>query len=325
MEFKIEFDREEDGRWIAAVERLPGVLAYGSTREEARAKVVALRKKLLKNSLKIKRLQNNSGMRSVTDNCDQDETQDSGFGERLVQYMVAISLNLFVTYFYVRVAWDIFVSSYASMGLRWTLCVFSCSVIYFMVQSVANPADVSSSPMTDRSLSPQTSYNLRNLLSIQLFLFLPILSVVLAVYFDNSRQSLQIAPIYVLLLLPFFGFILHFYRLIHKSIQRKVKTGSVLPSAKMCACCRKDKSSQQQISLPRRILITTLSLLNATLCTWLLIFHCYQRHSSLNQSVWEMIAFWWLVSVFWFGVVGWIVTIIRSIIDHRGSQQMPSS
>jgi predicted RNase H-like HicB family nuclease len=42
MELEIDFELEEDGRWIAAVECLPGVLAYGSTREEARAKAKAL-------------------------------------------------------------------------------------------------------------------------------------------------------------------------------------------------------------------------------------------------------------------------------------------
>jgi predicted RNase H-like HicB family nuclease len=39
---KIEIEREEDGRWIAEVSDLPGVLAYGRTREEAIAKVEAL-------------------------------------------------------------------------------------------------------------------------------------------------------------------------------------------------------------------------------------------------------------------------------------------
>ena len=42
MEFEISFDREEDGRWIAEIESLPGVLAYGATRDEARSKVEAL-------------------------------------------------------------------------------------------------------------------------------------------------------------------------------------------------------------------------------------------------------------------------------------------
>jgi predicted RNase H-like HicB family nuclease len=42
MEFEIAFDREEDGRWIAEIESLQGVLAYGATRVEARSKVEAL-------------------------------------------------------------------------------------------------------------------------------------------------------------------------------------------------------------------------------------------------------------------------------------------
>ncbi len=45
MSFTIELDREDDGRWIAEVMDLPGVLAYGATREEAmaHAKALALR------------------------------------------------------------------------------------------------------------------------------------------------------------------------------------------------------------------------------------------------------------------------------------------
>jgi predicted RNase H-like HicB family nuclease len=42
MEFEIKFDREEDGRWIAEIDSLPGVLAYGATRIEAQSKVEAL-------------------------------------------------------------------------------------------------------------------------------------------------------------------------------------------------------------------------------------------------------------------------------------------
>ncbi len=42
MTFKVEVQQEEDGRWIAEVLELPGVLAYGRTPEEARAKVQAL-------------------------------------------------------------------------------------------------------------------------------------------------------------------------------------------------------------------------------------------------------------------------------------------
>lgn len=45
MNFSIECEREEDGRWLAEVPQLPGVLAYGNTSDEAlaRAEVLALR------------------------------------------------------------------------------------------------------------------------------------------------------------------------------------------------------------------------------------------------------------------------------------------
>lgn len=42
MRFTIELDREQDGRWIAEVVDLPGVLAYGKTREQALASAEAL-------------------------------------------------------------------------------------------------------------------------------------------------------------------------------------------------------------------------------------------------------------------------------------------
>ena len=38
----IEIEREEDGRWIAEVPDLPGVIVYGGTRDEALARVEAL-------------------------------------------------------------------------------------------------------------------------------------------------------------------------------------------------------------------------------------------------------------------------------------------
>ena len=41
-ELTVEIDREDDGRWIGEVTDLPGVLAYGSTRDEAVAKAKAL-------------------------------------------------------------------------------------------------------------------------------------------------------------------------------------------------------------------------------------------------------------------------------------------
>jgi predicted RNase H-like HicB family nuclease len=35
VNLSIELDREDDGRWIAEALELPGVMTYGSTREEA--------------------------------------------------------------------------------------------------------------------------------------------------------------------------------------------------------------------------------------------------------------------------------------------------
>jgi predicted RNase H-like HicB family nuclease len=45
VDFNIECELEEDGRWLAEVPQLPGVLAYGSTANEAmsKAEVLALR------------------------------------------------------------------------------------------------------------------------------------------------------------------------------------------------------------------------------------------------------------------------------------------
>ena len=42
MNFIVETEQEDDGRWIAEVLELPGVLAYGQTPDEARARVQAL-------------------------------------------------------------------------------------------------------------------------------------------------------------------------------------------------------------------------------------------------------------------------------------------
>jgi len=42
LTFCIELEREDDGRWIAEVPDLPGVLSYGGTRDEVVARVQAL-------------------------------------------------------------------------------------------------------------------------------------------------------------------------------------------------------------------------------------------------------------------------------------------
>jgi predicted RNase H-like HicB family nuclease len=40
--FNIETERETDGRWIAEVTELPGVMRYGASQDEAVARVQAL-------------------------------------------------------------------------------------------------------------------------------------------------------------------------------------------------------------------------------------------------------------------------------------------
>ena len=45
MDITLQLEREQDGRWIAEVIELPGVLSYGETADEAmtKAEVLALR------------------------------------------------------------------------------------------------------------------------------------------------------------------------------------------------------------------------------------------------------------------------------------------
>ena len=40
--FIVKFDREDDGRWIAEIPKLPGVMAYGFTKKEVLRKVYAI-------------------------------------------------------------------------------------------------------------------------------------------------------------------------------------------------------------------------------------------------------------------------------------------
>jgi predicted RNase H-like HicB family nuclease len=55
MNFTIEVEQEEDGRWLAEVLELPGALAYGETEKEAAARAQAL------------------GLRVVADRIEHDE------------------------------------------------------------------------------------------------------------------------------------------------------------------------------------------------------------------------------------------------------------
>lgn len=51
VKYDIECEREDDGRWLAEVPQLPGVLAYGATRDEATARVQILALRVLAEKL----------------------------------------------------------------------------------------------------------------------------------------------------------------------------------------------------------------------------------------------------------------------------------
>ena len=51
MNFTVETEQETDGRWIAEVPELPGVMAYGPTQVEALAKAQALALRVLADRL----------------------------------------------------------------------------------------------------------------------------------------------------------------------------------------------------------------------------------------------------------------------------------
>jgi predicted RNase H-like HicB family nuclease len=56
VKLNIESEREEDGRWLAEVPELPGVLAYGASRDEALAKAQVLALRVL-----AERIEHNEG------------------------------------------------------------------------------------------------------------------------------------------------------------------------------------------------------------------------------------------------------------------------
>jgi predicted RNase H-like HicB family nuclease len=42
MSYRVEIEREEDGRWLADVVEIPGAMAYGDNADDALAKAIAL-------------------------------------------------------------------------------------------------------------------------------------------------------------------------------------------------------------------------------------------------------------------------------------------
>ena len=51
MTLNVEFDREDDGRWIAEIAALPGCLVYAPSRDEALKRVEALALRVLADRL----------------------------------------------------------------------------------------------------------------------------------------------------------------------------------------------------------------------------------------------------------------------------------
>ncbi len=51
LKYTLECEREDDGRYVAEVPELPGVLAYGKTADEAKAKAEALALRVLADQL----------------------------------------------------------------------------------------------------------------------------------------------------------------------------------------------------------------------------------------------------------------------------------
>ena len=53
MDFVVELEQEEDGRWIAEVPDLPGVMAYGASREDGFRSVVGLALRVLADRIEL--------------------------------------------------------------------------------------------------------------------------------------------------------------------------------------------------------------------------------------------------------------------------------
>lgn len=53
MNFTVETEQEDDGRWIAELLEIPGALVYGATRDEAIARVRALGLRVLANRIEF--------------------------------------------------------------------------------------------------------------------------------------------------------------------------------------------------------------------------------------------------------------------------------
>jgi len=62
--FTIEVEQEEDGRWIAEILEIPGVLSYGLTKQQAISNVQALALRVIAD--KVEQGEMNLGLKSLT-------------------------------------------------------------------------------------------------------------------------------------------------------------------------------------------------------------------------------------------------------------------
>lgn len=72
MDFTLEFEQEENGRWIAEIPDLPGCLAYGATPAQAAAKVKALALRVL-----AERMEEESSLPGISHIAFRTEQQQS--------------------------------------------------------------------------------------------------------------------------------------------------------------------------------------------------------------------------------------------------------
>lgn len=77
MNYIVELDREADGRWIAEVVEIPGVLAYGLTQDEAIARVEALALRVLADRLAHGEIAPGSVSSSFAAGCQRSEAKQN--------------------------------------------------------------------------------------------------------------------------------------------------------------------------------------------------------------------------------------------------------
>jgi predicted RNase H-like HicB family nuclease len=64
--YAVETEQEEDGRWIAEVPELPGVMAYGKSRDEAIRRAQALSLRVLADRLELEGPKRSAGHQTAS-------------------------------------------------------------------------------------------------------------------------------------------------------------------------------------------------------------------------------------------------------------------